>query len=57
MIVKWKIGTGYPGAGHEGEWEVDDDITDSDLDEMMQEELNDNIEYWWERPKKDESKT
>ncbi len=51
VTVKWKIGTGYPGANHEGEWEVEDDITDSELDEMMQDEMNDHIEYWWERVK------
>jgi hypothetical protein len=53
MIVKWTIGTGFVEANHSGEWEVDDDTNDDELDDMLLDELNDHIEYWWERPPKD----
>jgi hypothetical protein len=47
--VKWKINTGYPGASHEGEWEVEDDITDDELHQMMEETVNDYIDAWWKK--------
>lgn len=51
MIVRWEIYTGFVGASHTGEWEVEDDINDEELDEMLQDELNNRIEYFWERTK------
>jgi hypothetical protein len=49
MKVKWKITTGYPGADHSGEWDVEDDTTDEEIDEMLQDELINHIDIWWER--------
>ena len=45
MIVRWEIYTGFVGASHTGEWEVEDDINDEELDEMLQDAPSNLLKY------------
>lgn len=37
--IQWTIETGYCGADYEGEFEVDDDATDMEIQEYIEDEL------------------
>ena len=54
-VIAWEIDTGFAGGIHEGEFEVDDDATDAEIDEMVQQELWNLIEYSWREVKDDTS--
>jgi len=45
--IEWKLCTGYVGATHEGSFEVEDDATDKEIDDMVQEEVWSHIEINW----------
>jgi hypothetical protein len=45
--VKWTISTGYPTASHKGEFEVEDDATEDEINEMVLCEVWNRIEYNW----------
>ena len=49
--IKWYIHTGYVGADYNGEWEFEDDEepTVDELQEMMDIEVWDRIEAYWEK--------
>ncbi len=49
MIVKWSIGIGFRGADRAGEWEVDDNTSDDELDEMLEVEVGNCLDAWWDR--------
>jgi hypothetical protein len=46
--VKWKLSIGFPGATQEGEFEVVDDATDEEIEEVAKEEAFDCIDWDWE---------
>ena len=45
--IKWILETGYAGIEHEGEFEVDDDVTDKEIDEMVREDAFNCISWGW----------
>jgi len=51
--IEWKINTGYVGATYEGSFEVKDDATDKEIDDMVQKEVWDYIELSWNEKKKE----
>jgi uncharacterized protein CbrC (UPF0167 family) len=46
-IINWKISTGYAIAKHEGSFEVTDETTDDEINELVLEELWNRIDYSW----------
>lgn len=51
--IKWTIDTGFVGARHKGSFEVEDDATDEEIDEMIREEVWNCIEFSWTEEKKE----
>jgi hypothetical protein len=49
VIIEWSIGIGFPGAIRRGEWEVSDDISDDELDQMLQDEIANYVDANWRR--------
>ncbi|WP_187275061.1 hypothetical protein [Methylobacterium sp. WL120] len=49
IVVQWWIDTGFPTASHSGEWEVEDDTTDAELEEMLRDEIANHIESGFRR--------
>jgi hypothetical protein len=49
MKVNWTVSIGYPTAKRSGSWDVEDDVTDEELNAMLQEEINECIDAWWEK--------
>lgn len=45
--IKYEISTGYCGADYRGEFEVEDDATDEEIEEMIEQEVWNYIEYSW----------
>lgn len=45
--IKWYINTGFATASHKGEWEVEDDVTDEELNDMLRDEVSSNIDAGW----------
>lgn len=46
--VKWWLETGFVKATYEGEFEVEDDVTDEEIAEMAKEEAFNNIDWGYE---------
>lgn len=46
--IKYTISTGFIGADHEGEFNVPDDVSDEEIDELVCEEVWEHINYFWE---------
>lgn len=46
--MKWWLETGFVTAIHEGEFEVEDDVTDEEIAEMAKEEAFNNISWGYE---------
>lgn len=47
--IKWQCDTGFAGCIHEDEFEVEDDATEEEINEMVEQEVNNYIEWtWWE---------
>lgn len=51
--IKWEISTGYYGADYRGEFEVEDNTTDKEIEEMIEQEVWNYICYSWEEVRKD----
>lgn len=49
--IKWYLDTGYAGADYEGEFEVEDDATDKEIDEEAREYALEKIEWGWQEEK------
>lgn len=47
-VVKWSLGTGFAGATHRGEFEVDGDTTDEEIEEMAREAAFNCIDWNYE---------
>ena len=47
--VRWWIRPGFEDVLREGEWEVEDDTTDAELEAWLQEELSDLFDFGFER--------
>lgn len=45
--IKLFVDTGYPGCEHEEIVEVDDNITDDELEEMAEDFMRENISCGW----------
>lgn len=45
--VKWYLNTGFAGCKHEGEFEVEDDVTKEEIEELAKEEAFNNIDWEW----------
>jgi hypothetical protein len=45
--IEWAISTGFAGGVYRGEFEVEEDVSDDDIDEMVQDELNNRIYSSW----------
>lgn len=43
--VKWWLETGFVTATHEGEFEVEDGITDEEIEQMAKEHAFNNIDW------------
>lgn len=46
--VIWHIDTGYPVASHNGEFEIDDDANELEIEEYVLEEFWNHVSYSWE---------
>lgn len=46
--VKWQLETGFVTATHEGEFEVDDDATEEEIEEMAKQEVFNCINWSYE---------
>ena len=47
--IKWSCETGFAGCIHQGEFEVEDDTTEKEIDEMVLDEIYNYINWsWWE---------
>lgn len=46
--IKWCLHTGFAGVKHEGEFEVDDDTTDEEINKMVREEAFNYIDLGWQ---------
>lgn len=49
MIIEWRMETGYVGAEHSGEIEIDDDATEEEIEEIVMDAVLDCISWDWER--------
>lgn len=48
MKIKWLLETGFAGATHEGEFEIEDNATDEEIEEMAKDDAFQNINWsWW----------
>ena len=55
MKIKWHISIGLVGCQHEGEFEIDDNATEEEIEHEARETAFDHIEWsWW---KADEDKS
>ena len=47
--IKWRCETGYPGCEHEGEFEVEDNASEDEINEAVMEDIFNYITWtWWE---------
>ena len=46
--ITWTLDTGFSGAKHEGELEVEDETTDDEIEELVRAEVDDCLDWWWE---------
>jgi hypothetical protein len=46
-VIKWYINTGFAGCKHEGEFEVDNETSDAEIDDMVNDEMQNIIEWGW----------
>ena len=51
--IKWTINTGFVGATYKGSFEVEDDTSEDEINEMMRDELWSHIEFNWTEEKKE----
>ncbi|MDD5353252.1 MAG: hypothetical protein PHS93_08850 [Candidatus Omnitrophica bacterium] len=49
--IRWYLNTGFAGATHEGEFEIEDDATNEEIDEYARTEAFNCIEWGWEEAK------
>ena len=47
-VVKWQLETGFVNGVHSGEFEVKDDATEDEIEEMAKEEAFDRIDWSYE---------
>lgn len=45
--VKWTLNTGYSGADHTGEFEIEDDATEDEIRKECIEEAWNYLDLWW----------
>lgn len=45
--IKWLVETGFAGCEHAGEFEVDDDATEEEIDDMVRDEMFNHISWSW----------
>lgn len=54
--IKWSLETGFAGCVHKGEFEVDDNATDEEIEELAREEVFNCINWnWWEEKEAEKS--
>ena len=47
-LIKVKIDTGYAGCSHEDEFEVEDDATEEEINELVDDVVSNHIDVaWW----------
>jgi hypothetical protein len=46
--IKWHLSIGYAGTDQEDEFEVEDDATDEEIEEMAKDAAFDCIDWGWE---------
>ncbi|HSC57534.1 MAG TPA: hypothetical protein VLC51_10040 [Nitrospira sp.] len=51
--IYWNLTIGYPTADRDGEFEVEDDTTDEEIEAMVREEANNFIEWSWSKADND----
>lgn len=51
--IKWYVEMGLLGCRKEGEFEVEDDFSDQDIEEAARDEVFNVIGWGWEEEKKD----
>ena len=47
-LVKWRISTGFVGAEYSGEFEVENDVSEDEIQETIENIMFDYIGYDWE---------
>ena len=45
--IKWRLETGFAGCVHEGEFDVDDNSTDEEIEELARDEAFSCIDWGW----------
>ena len=51
-IIKWVLETGFVGCSQEGTFEVDENISDEEIEEAAREAVFSEISWGWEEVKK-----
>jgi hypothetical protein len=51
-IIEWNLETSMQGADWSGEIEVDDDATDTQIDELVREEVFNIVSWGWTEKEK-----
>jgi Tfp pilus assembly PilM family ATPase len=49
VLIKWCLSIGYSTAKREDTIEVDDDLSDEEIEEIVREEIESYIDWGWER--------
>lgn len=47
--IEWYINTGFAGCTHEGEFEVEDNATDDEIEKLVKEEVFNYIDWYWSK--------
>ena len=47
-IIEWHLDTGFSGAKHEGEIEVEDAATEEEINKEVEEAAWNFLDLWWE---------
>jgi hypothetical protein len=47
-LITWRLTIGYPTADREGEFSIDDDASDEEIEEAVRNDVHEYIEWSWE---------
>lgn len=49
MIIKWILSIGYANADREGEFEIEDDATEEEIEEVAKDYVYECLDWNWEK--------
>lgn len=49
QIIKWSLETNMNGADWDGEFEIEDDATDEEIDQYVRDEISNYISWGWRK--------